>query len=312
MNALEITRLTKFFNRVAALDNVSFEVPEGCVAGLVGPNGAGKTTLFSLLAGFLQPSSGGFRLFGEESERLTRTSGTGAISILPQDARFLTQISIFRHFIWYARLMGFSPAEAEEEARRVLKEVDLLEAGNKQGDQLSHGMHKRMAIAQTLIGSAKIILLDEPTAGLDPAQARNIRELVRSLKGRQTVLVSSHNLDEIADICDHVVILDKGKLVSSENLSDFTRETAKITFTLASEATGAVLQAILGLSLISDASLSLDLKKLVCIVDSRHIDNADLVTSVVGVLSANGLSFTDIRKGSTLEERFLDITDGNA
>ena len=310
MNALEITRLTKLFNRIAALDQVSFEVPEGCVAGLVGPNGAGKTTLFSLLAGFLQPSSGDFRLFGEGGRQVS--PGSGAISILPQDARFLTQIPIFRHFIWYARLMGFSPAEAEEEARRVLKEVDLLEAGNKQGDQLSHGMHKRMAIAQTLIGSAKIILLDEPTAGLDPAQARNIRELVRSLKGRQTVLVSSHNLDEIADICDHVVILDKGKLVSSENLSDFTKETAKITFTLASEATGALLQAILGLSLISDASLSADLKKLVCIVDSRHLDNADLVTSVVGILSANGLSFTDIRKGSTLEERFLDITDGNA
>jgi len=310
MNALEITRLTKLFNRIAALDQVSFEVPEGCVAGLVGPNGAGKTTLFSLLAGFLQPSSGDFRLFGEGGRQVS--PGSGAISILPQDARFLTQIPIFRHFIWYARLMGFSPAEAEEEARRVLKEVDLLEAGNKQGDQLSHGMHKRMAIAQTLIGSAKIILLDEPTAGLDPAQARNIRELVRSLKGRQTVLVSSHNLDEIADICDHVVILDKGKLVSSENLSDFTKETAKITFTLASEATGALLQAILGLSLISDASLSRDLKKLVCIVDSRHLDNADLVTSVVGILSANGLSFTDIRKGSTLEERFLDITDGNA
>lgn len=308
MNALEITRLSKFFNRVAALDQVSFEVPAGCVAGLVGPNGAGKTTLFSLLAGFLQPSSGEFRLFGEGGEQLS--PGRGAISILPQDARFLNQIPVFRHFTWYARLMGFSPPEAEEEARRVLKEVDLLEAGNKQGDQLSHGMHKRMAIAQTLIGSAEIVLLDEPTAGLDPAQARNVRELVRGLKGRQTVVVSSHNLDEIADICDHVVILDKGKVVSSEKLSDLTQQTGKITFSLNDLAGEELLQALRALDPVRDARLSSDRRKVSCIVDSEQIDNAELVTELVGILSANGLSFTDIRKGSTLEERFLDVTDG--
>ena len=310
MNALEVTKLTKLFNRVAALDQVSFEVPEGSVVGLVGPNGAGKTTLFSLLAGFLQPSGGEFRLFGEGGERLT--PGNGAVSILPLDARFLTQIPIFRHFIWYARLMGFAPDAADQEARRVLKEVNLLEAGNKQGDQLSHGMHKRMAIAQTLIGSAKIILLDEPTAGLDPAQARNVRELVRGLKGKQTVVVSSHNLDEIADICDHVVILAKGKLVSSEKLSDLTQQTGKITFSLNDLAGEELLPALRALAPVREARLSSDRRKVACIVDAEQIDNAELVTEVVGILSANGLSFTDIRKGSTLEEKFLDATDGAA
>lgn len=308
MNVLEINRLTKLFNRVAALDNVSFAVPEGCVVGLVGPNGAGKTTLFSLLAGFLQPTSGDFRLFGEDGGRIL--PGSGALSILPQDARFLTQIPILRHFIWYARLMGFGPVAAEAEARRVLGTVNLLEAGDKQGDQLSHGMHKRMAIAQALIGSAKIILLDEPTAGLDPAQARNIREVVRNLKGNQTVVVSSHNLDEIADICDYVVILDKGKVVSSGKISDLTKQTAKVTFSLDAAATGKVLHACQALPSIAEANLSSDGKKISCIVDSQAIDNEDVVTAVVGILSANGLSFTDIRKGSTLEERFLDVTDG--
>ena len=139
MNVLEINRLTKLFNRVAALDNVSFAVPEGCVVGLVGPNGAGKTTLFSLLAGFLQPTSGDFQMFGEDGGRIL--PGSGALSILPQDARFLTQIPILRHFIWYARLMGFGPVAAEAEARRVLGTVNLLEAGDKQGDQLSHSRH---------------------------------------------------------------------------------------------------------------------------------------------------------------------------
>ena len=308
MNVLEINRHTKRFNRVAALDNVSFAVPEGCVAGLVGPNGAGKTTLFSLLVGFLQPNSGEFRMFGEDGGRLL--PGSGALSILPQDARFLTQIPVFRHFTWYARLMGFGPVEAEAEARRVLETVNLLEAGDKQGDELAHGMPQRMAIAQALIGSTKIILLDEPTAGLDPAQARNVREVVRNLKGSRTVVVSSHNLDEIADICDHVVILDKGKVVSSGKISDLTQQTAKITFSLDAAATGDVLHACLALPSIADASLSSDLKKITCIVDSLEVDNADVVTAVVGILSANGLGFTDIRKGSTLEEKFLDVTGG--
>ena len=171
-------------------------------------------------------------------------------------------------------------------------------------------MHKRMAIAQSLIGSAEIILLDEPTAGLDPAQARNVRELVRGLKGRQTVVVSSHNLDEIADICDHVVILDKGKVVSSEKLSDLTQQTGKITFSLNDLAGEELLQALRALAPVRDARLSSDRRKVSCIVDSEQIDNAELVTELVGILSANGLSFTDIRKGSTLEERFLDVTDG--
>jgi ABC-type multidrug transport system ATPase subunit len=169
-------------------------------------------------------------------------------------------------------------------------------------------MYKRMAIAQALIGSSKILLLDEPTAGLDPAQARNIRELVRGLRGKQTVVVSSHNLDEIGNLCDHVVILDKGKVVSAENMSDFTQQTAKITFFLDAVAGDTVLQALLALPPITDARLSSDGKKVSCIIDSAEVDNPQIVTGVVGVLSDNGLSFTEIKKGSTLEERFLDVT----
>jgi ABC-2 type transport system ATP-binding protein len=306
MNALEVRNVSKSFNHVHALRDVSFEIPEGCVAGLVGPNGAGKTTMFSIVAGFLKPTAGDVLLFGEpRTEQLIRDC---ELAVLPQDANFLSQISIEKLFRWYALLGGYSSIEAVEEARRVIDVVGLSAAANREASQLSHGMHKRMAIAQSMIGTPGFLLLDEPTAGLDPANVRVIRDLIRRLRGDHTVVVSSHNLAEIADVCDEIVVLDKGRLIEAKAISEFTRQEGLVTVTIDDYAPQEVLAALERLPSILNVRSTKEGKQLACTIQPEDADNPDVVSAIVGVLAGHGVSFTNIQKGSTLEDRFLEVT----
>ena len=225
MDVVECTRLMKSFDKKCAVNDVSFSLPEHSITGLIGPNGAGKTTLFSLIAGYLQADSG-------EVKVNCKTSQSPYIGVLPQDSGFQQFISIRDHFIFYGQLMGMIKSEAVKEADRVIELVKLSDVANQEGGTLSHGMHKRMAIAQTFIGNPPLIMLDEPTAGLDPLNAENIRQLILAGKGKYTFIVSSHNLDEIADLCDRVLIMNEGKLVENKDVTQFTRQNEIFNFRL--------------------------------------------------------------------------------
>ena len=162
---VETKDLGKAFGATVALKGVNLEIPPDQVIGLVGPNGAGKTTLFSIVSGFLKPGVGSVRVLGHSplSPELQ-----GRVSILPQDASLRRGVSIIKQFEFFAKLQGLSPKEASAEAEKALGEVDLLEKADEGPDSLSHGMRKRASLAQSFIGNPELILLDEPTAGLDP------------------------------------------------------------------------------------------------------------------------------------------------
>lgn len=307
---IELQGITKHYGAVRALDGVDLSLPEVAVSGLVGPNGAGKTTLFSIIAGFVRPSAGCLRINGARQRGTARPDNL--IGILPQDARFQQQVSIKRQFVWYGRLMGLEREAAEREARRVLDAVDLVEAAGRQGDQLSHGMHKRMAIAQALIGDPPILLLDEPTSGLDPNSARRVRDLIRQQRGRRLVLVSSHNLEEIGDICDHVTVIDGGRIVDAQSMADFTRRQARISVKLTEAAEPALVERVKELEGIASADLSEDRLQLRCTLEPDTGDDPKIASSVVGVLAEMGVGFEDVTRGSTVEQRFLEMTDKGA
>jgi len=303
---LELAEVTKRYGALKALDGVDLSLPATAVSGLVGPNGAGKTTLFSIIAGFIRQSSGTVTLGGEMQPGTRRP--LGLIGILPQDARFQQQISVMRHFIWYARLMGMEAEAARAEARRVLEAVDLVEAAGRDGDQLSHGMHKRMAVAQALIGDPAILLLDEPTAGLDPASARGLRDLIRAQRGKRLVVVSSHNLEEIGDICDHVTVIDRGRIVDAQDMAGFTGRRARISVRLSEPAEAVLAERVGELAGIGEARLSDDRQRLDCILEPDAGDDPRIASAIVGVLAEMGVSFEDISRGSTVEQRFLEMT----
>lgn len=217
MNPIECQGLTKRFGSTLALDNLTLSLPAGEPIALIGPNGAGKTTLLSVLCGFIRPSNGDVSILGE---RPGSAGLNGRLSALPQDALLDPRLSIGRQLRFFARLQGMDGASAKKEVERVLQLVDLLDSMHTKPADLSHGMRKRIAIAQALLGSPELVLLDEPTAGIDPPNAKMIRDLVREQSSSTTFIVSSHNLDELERLCGSVVYLEKGRLISAGPLSD--------------------------------------------------------------------------------------------
>ena len=217
MNIIQCNALTKRYGGTVALDALNLELTSGEPIALIGPNGAGKTTLLSLLCGFIRPSQGNITILGHPPGAAALS---GQLSALPQDALLDPRLSVVRQLRFFARLQGMSKTEASKEVSRVLATVDLESSAKTRPTDLSHGMRKRIAIAQSLIGSPSLVLLDEPTAGIDPPNARMIRELVREQSDKITFIVSSHNLDELERLCATVVYLEKGKLISVGPVSD--------------------------------------------------------------------------------------------
>lgn len=210
---IQCHQLSHFYSGKAALNKVSFNVSTGEPIGLVGPNGAGKTTLLNILCGFLKPASGTVTLFDHQAGH---TSLTGKISALPQDARLDPTFSIGDQLTFFARLQGFSRQEANDEAHRVLDAVTLNDLFQQKPVTLSHGMSKRVSIAQALIGQPQLILLDEPTAGLDPVNTRNIRSIISELSSTATFIISSHDLTELGRLCQNILLLDGGIMNSMQ------------------------------------------------------------------------------------------------
>ncbi|MBA6338364.1 ABC transporter ATP-binding protein [Colwellia sp. BRX8-7] len=212
---IQVDNLSKSFGDHLALDNVSFSIEKGQPIALVGPNGAGKTTLFSLLCGYLLPSSGTITIAGL---RAGDANLFGRLAALPQDAQFDPRFSIAHQLTFYAQLQGLTRKNAQKEAQRTLELVGLADTLKAKPDELSHGMRKRVAIAQTLIGSPEIVMLDEATAGLDPINAREVRQLVASLSSEMTFILSSHDLSELERLCSQVLYIEKGQLKQHQNL----------------------------------------------------------------------------------------------
>lgn len=211
---LECQGLAKSFGHKQALKPTDLQLETGGPIALVGPNGAGKTTFFSLLCGFLSASAGSAHLLGKP---LGSPELYGLLQALPQDALLDSELSIGAQLSFFARLQGFSRAQSKLEAQRVLDLMQLSETYRQRPKALSHGMSKRVAIAQALIGQPQLVLLDEPTAGIDPANALIIRQLIAEQSDQTNFIISSHNLAELEKLCQRVLFIEQGNMRSHED-----------------------------------------------------------------------------------------------
>jgi ABC-2 type transport system ATP-binding protein len=303
--ALEVRDLRKRFGKRTALDGLSMQVPVDSMTAFVGANGAGKSTTFSLIAGFFGAQSGEILVAGTALKRF-RLNG-GMIGMLPQDVLMFESRSVERQLLLFAALSGLWGKQAWAEVDRVLDLVSLTERANDLVADLSHGMKVRLGVAQALVGNPPLILLDEPTAGLDPQMISAFKTTMTQLRGSTTVVISSHDLNQLESMCDYVCIIDRGKLLRQGPMRELLSKVSKVNYHL--EKDFSELPEIqkefreLRFSLIDPVSLSVEF-------EPERLTVAEVNSRVLRWLFKHGAGVVGVASQRSLEQTYLEETQG--
>lgn len=298
----ECKQLGKSYGSTRALDDVTLTLDAGPPIALIGPNGAGKTTFMSLLCGFIRPGSGSVSVMGHPPGS---HHALNKVSALPQDAWLDPNFSITRQLRHYAQLRGLGKGAAKAEAARVLDKVQLSDRANSLPGQLSHGMRKRIMIAQALIGDPDLILLDEPTAGIDPPNVKIIRELIAAESANATFMISSHNLDELEKVCTKVIHLSEGKLQGISDIDENSQD-GFLSVTLRQQDSAPPLEIINSLPGVTKARFRPQTELLIE-YDEQNYPNTDI--AVITALINNNWRYRKIVKGRSLEEQLFSSVE---
>ncbi|MEH6455935.1 MAG: ABC transporter ATP-binding protein [Cocleimonas sp.] len=310
MSLIQCNNITKRYGSTLALDDVSLSLEAGAPIALIGPNGAGKTTLFSLLCGFLRATSGDVKIMGYAP---SDTKLHGRLAALPQDANLDPRFTVGHQLVLLARLQGLSSSAANKEARRVLDKVGLPEVIATKPEALSHGMRKRVMLAQALMGSPELILLDEPTAGLDPPNVKVMRSLIAEAASNATFIISSHNLDELEKVCQSVVHLEKGKLKGIVDIaqSRSTDHNGYYTVVMADTSIEAhiIIASLKSLASVSNVTFNTP-NRFVVEYDAKQAGlDTGLDIGIIKLLSDKGWTYRQLVNGRTLEDQLYFGSD---
>ncbi len=286
---LTTNKLSKRYGSKMALDGLDMHVPRNKVYGLLGVNGAGKTTTFGILGNFIHATGGSFE-------------AKGKMSILPQDARFYGSRTLMSQLSYFARLSGIPNAGIRAEVQRVLDLVGLLSHKDTQASKISHGMYKRLGVAQALLGDPDILLLDEPTSGLDPENAAKLRDLLARLGKEKTIVISSHNLSEIANMCDLVGVIHEGKMVYEGPIEHLTQTSSSVDYFLDSD-----FNELLPEAWISRQEWDADERRLSVSYDPSAMSLPKVNLHVIELLKERQIGVLEIRRGRSLEDSFIEL-----
>ena len=223
---IQVKNVTKKYGDFYAVRNISFSIEEGEIVGFLGCNGAGKTTTMNMLTGFIEPTKGTIAINGMDIETKPKNVKS-LIGYMPEGVPLYSDLTVKEFISYMADLKMISKTIKKEAIEKVLNQIGLKQVENKLIRNLSRGYKQRASLAGALVGDPKILILDEPTVGLDPKQVVEIRDLIKSLRKNHTVILSSHILSEVSQICEKVIIIDKGEIVAidtPENLEQTTEE----------------------------------------------------------------------------------------
>lgn len=219
---IQVEHLTRLFGDFAAVDDISFEIGQGEIVGLLGHNGAGKTTIMRMLTGFLEPSGGRIFIDGFDMET-QRSAIQNRIGYLPENCPLYKEMTVIGYLEYAASLHNIPSRERSARIRETLARTELKKKSMQRIGTLSRGYQQRVGVAQAILHSPKIIILDEPTNGLDPSQIFQMRTLIKELARNATVIISTHILQEVQAICDRVIIIRSGKKYLDASLDDLRR-----------------------------------------------------------------------------------------
>jgi len=220
---IEATAVSRHYGRIAAVDNVSFTIADNEIVGLLGHNGAGKTTIMRMLSGYLQPSAGQIVIDGTDLSD-DPTAIQRRLGYLPENLPVYPEMIIVDYLHYVATMKGIPPKERMRAAREALESTDLAERALEPVATLSRGLKQRVGVAQAILGNPRLLILDEPTNGLDPGQTNHMRALVKRLARRATIILSTHILQEVDALCDRVLVLRNGTLALDEQLDTLRQD----------------------------------------------------------------------------------------
>ena len=229
---IEVSHLTKRYGKRLAVDDLNFTVEKGAVYGFLGPNGAGKSTTMNILTGCLAATEGqvtidGYDIFDQSAQAKRR------VGYLPEQPPLYTSMTVREYLAFVARAKGVKYAQLEEQLNRAIEVTGIGDVADRLIRNLSKGYRQRVGIAQAIIGDPEVVILDEPTVGLDPLQIIEIRDLIRSLGKEHTVILSSHILSEVQAVCDRVLVIHRGRLVAAGTPAELeARFAGKVTYRL--------------------------------------------------------------------------------
>ncbi len=219
---IEVVGLTKFYGETKALDDVTFDVRQGEILGFLGPNGAGKTTTMRILTGFLSPTAGTVKVGGydvvEHSLEVRRITG-----YLPETVPLYNEMRVVDYLGFMARIRGVPRKHIRKRVDYVLNRCGLTEVAHRLIGHLSKGYRQRVGVAQAIVHDPQVLILDEPTLGLDPVQVREVRQLIKGMAGERTIILSTHILPEVSMTCERVMIIHKGRIVAEDTPEGLSR-----------------------------------------------------------------------------------------
>ena len=308
---IEVKNVTKKYGKFTAVDDISFTVNDGEVVGLLGPNGAGKSTTMNMITGFITPTEGTIKVNGYDIMKKSKNAKM-QIGYMPENVPLYMDLTVKEFITYMAEIKLVERNKRKDEIKTAIEETGLEDVQNKLIRNLSRGYKQRVSMAGALVGNPDVLILDEPTVGLDPKQIIEIRNLIKKLGKKHTVILSSHILSEISQICERVIIINKGKIVAIDTPSNLEEKTKE--------------QNILYVT-IEDKDEKMpnikekikDIKELEMIKDNEDgtkqykvVSNAekDVRKALFEILPKEGITIFELKKAeTTLEDAFIKLVD---
>lgn len=310
---IEVKNVTKKYPNIKAVDNINFTIKDGEVVGFLGPNGAGKTTTMNMITGFIEPTEGQIIINGFDIVKKSKKAKK-QIGYMPEGVPLYTELTA-REFVNYmAELKDVKAKERKEAVEKAIEETGLKDVQNKLIKNLSRGYKQRVSMAGALVGNPEVIILDEPTVGLDPKQITEIRSLIKELGKKHTVILSSHILSEVSQICERVIIINHGKIVvidTPENLENKTKEKNTILVTVEdkNEKIKKLKEEVKEIEEIKLVKDNEDGTKQYAVTSA---DKVDLRKKIFEILPKQDITIFELKKDeSTLEDAFIKLIDSD-
>lgn len=308
---ITVKNVCKKYGSFVAVDNISFEINDGEIIGLLGPNGAGKSTTMNMLTGFIEPTSGEILINGFNISKKSKKAKAN-IGYMPENVPLYKDLTVKEFINYMAELKYVKGKNKKNMVSDIMAKTNLADVQNKLIKNLSRGYKQRVSMAGALVGSPKILILDEPTVGLDPKQITEIRDLIKSLAKDHTIIISSHILSEISQMCKKVIILNKGKLIAIDTPENLENKVSKnnVILVTVEDSENKIKNVVKEIPEITEIKLIKKNDDNTVQYSLTAKENSDIRKIVFEKFAKEGITIFELKKSeTTLEDAFIDLIE---